>query len=93
MTTLAQHLTNVFMGAPVFDRTGWSGLFTFDIMANTDDMPMIVQMRAGAGGRPAGTDAPPMLDVFRTELGLKLVKERTTINDLVVERVEPLIEN
>jgi uncharacterized protein (TIGR03435 family) len=93
MTALAQHMTNAFMGAPVLDRTGWPGLFTFDIMANTDDMPMIVEMRARTGGRPAGTDAPPMLEVFRTELGLKLVKERTTITDLVVERVGPFIEN
>jgi hypothetical protein len=54
---------------------------------------MILQMRAITGGRPAGTDAPPMVEVLRTELGLKLVKERTTVTDLVVERVGPLIEN
>ena len=34
-----------------------------------------------------------MLEVFRRELGLTLVKERTTLNDFVVERVQPLIEN
>ena len=93
MSAVARYLTDWFMGAPVSDRTGWPGLFTFDITANTDDMPMIVQMRARTGGRPAGTNAPPMLEVLRTELGLKLVKERTTITDLVVERVGPLIEN
>ena len=31
--------------------------------------------------------------VFRRELGLKLVKERTTIDDFIIERIEPLIEN
>jgi hypothetical protein len=27
------------------------------------------------------------------ELGVKLVEDRATINDFIVERVEPLIEN
>ena len=42
---------------------------------------------------PLPADAPQLLDVFRRELGLKLVKDRATINDFIVERVEPLIEN
>jgi hypothetical protein len=44
-------------------------------------------------GAPRQVDAPQLLDVFHRELGLKLVKDRATINDFIVERVEPLIEN
>jgi hypothetical protein len=29
----------------------------------------------------------------RRELGLKLVRERASVNDFIIERVEPLIEN
>lgn len=84
------------MGTPVSDRTGWPGLFTFDVTGTTREMPGMQLLLRGVA-RPPGatgaTDAPPLLDVFRSELGLKLVKERTTINDLVIERAEPLIEN
>jgi uncharacterized protein (TIGR03435 family) len=93
--TLADRLTSL-MVAPVSDRTGWPGLFTFDLIADTRDMP-IEAVRAQARGlrlgAPLPIDAPYLLEVFRRELGLELVKERTTINDFIVERVEPLIEN
>ena len=61
--------------------------------ADVSDMPITVLQRATLGGRGSTLDAPPMLDVFRSELGVRVVKERTTINDFIVERVEPLIEN
>ena len=92
---LAERLTSL-MAAPVSDRTGWTGLFTFDVIADTRDMP-IEAVRAQARGirlgPPLPIDAPYLLEVFRRELGLKLVKDRTTINDFIVERIEPLIEN
>jgi len=47
----------------------------------------------GVEAQGPGTDAPQLLDVFRSELGLKLVKNRATVNDFIVERAEPLIEN
>jgi hypothetical protein len=34
-----------------------------------------------------------LASLLSPELGIRLVKERTTINDFVVERVELLIEN
>ena len=95
MAAIAERLT-MFMATPVSDRTGWPGLFTFDIVADTRNMPyqaLLSQRTAGALGAPLASDAPQLLDAFRSELGLRLVKERTTVNDFVVERVEPLIEN
>ena len=84
----------MFMAAPVSDRTGWPGLFSFDVIADTRDMPFQAVMRRATGlGAPLPVDAPYLLDVFRRELGLKLVKDRATVNDFIVERVEPLIEN
>ncbi len=93
MTAIAERLT-LFMTAPVSDTTGWPGLFTFDLLADTAGMPYEARMQppAGVGGR-LPIDAPQLLDVFRRELGVQLVKDRATVNDFIVERVEPLIEN
>jgi len=75
-------------------RTGWPGLFTFDVIAATNGMPFeAVMARAAGRPEPLPADAPQLWDVFHRELGLKLVKDRATINDFIVERVEPLIEN
>lgn len=93
MTAVAERLT-LFMATPVSDGTGWPGLFTFDVIADTRDMPYQAVMRSAMGlGAPLPVDAPQLLEVFRRELGLKLVKNRATVNDFVVERLEPLIEN
>jgi uncharacterized protein (TIGR03435 family) len=46
-----------------------------------------------AGAPPLTPDAPSLLDVFRDDLGLKLVKERATFEQLAIDHVEPLIEN
>jgi len=92
MAAIAERLTT-FMAAPVSDRTGWPGLFTFDIVPETREMPGIVAMMSRLGSRPGSSDGPQLLDVFRSELGLSLIKERTTLNDFVIERIEPLIEN
>jgi hypothetical protein len=51
-------------------------------------------MRPPTGlGAPLTTDAPQLLEVFRNELGVKLVKDRATVNDFIVEQAEALIEN
>ncbi len=93
MTAVAERLT-FFMATPVSDRTGWPGLFTFDVIAGTEGLPYQAVMRPATGlGASLLTDAPQLLEVFRRELGLKLVKDRVTIKDFIVERVEPLIEN
>ena len=94
LTSIADRLTNL-MAAPVSDGTGWTGLFTFDLTAGTDTMPAIEMIRrvSGLGPPLSSTDAPQLLEVLRTELGLRLVKTRTSVNDFIVERAEPLIEN
>jgi uncharacterized protein (TIGR03435 family) len=93
MTYIADRLTSL-MATPVTDRTGWPGLFTFDVIASIGGMPYEAAMQLSARLRaPTEDDAPRLLEVFRRELGLKLVKDRTTINDFIVERAEPLIEN
>jgi uncharacterized protein (TIGR03435 family) len=84
------------MGTPVSDRTGWRGRFNFDVVAVTDTMPgmqTLIRRMRGVEAQGPGPDAPQLLDVFRTELGLKLIKNRATVNDFIVERAEPLIEN
>ena len=92
MSVLAERLT-IYMAAPVSDRTGWPGLFTFDVFADTSSLPYMARMRSAGFGAPVQTDAPQLLDVFRSELGLKLVTHRVSIDDFIIERIEPLIEN
>jgi uncharacterized protein (TIGR03435 family) len=94
MTAVAERLS-LYMATPVSDRTGWAGLFTFDITADVTDLPF-----QAFAPRPSGLGAPrprpegaQLLDVFGRELGLKLVKEPATINDFVIEGIGPLIEN
>jgi uncharacterized protein (TIGR03435 family) len=91
MATIADRLSG-FMAAPVSDRTGWPGLFTLDISATIAGMPLEARMSV-PGSKRSTVDAPSLLEAFRHELGLKLVSARTTTNDLIVERVAPLIEN
>ena len=94
MANVAERLTT-FMMAPVSDRTGWPGQFTFDVVAGTHDLPYgtLIEQRMNADAVARQQEAPRLLEVFRRELGLKLVKERTPITDFIVDRVEPLIEN
>jgi hypothetical protein len=99
MTAVAERLS-VMMAAPVSDGTGWQELFTCDLTGSTSDMPSMDAMRRlafAALGRKAPpqspSDSPRLLDVLQRELGLKLVGDRATTNDFIVEQVEPLIEN
>ena len=93
MKTIAERLTGL-MATPVSDRTGWPGHFTFDVIAGTDALPINAIMRPPTGlGAPLTTDAPQLLEVFRNELGVKLVKDRATVNDFIVDQVEALSEN
>jgi uncharacterized protein (TIGR03435 family) len=92
LRAIAERLT-FYMATPVSDRTGWTGLFTFDVLADTVGMPYQAIMPSPIGLGASTVDAPQLLDVFRRELGLKLVKDRATVNDVIIERLEPLIEN
>ena len=83
MATVAERLTMELM-TPVADRTGWPGLFSFNVIADTPMMARVAQVTS---------DRPPLVDVFRSDLGLKLAKDRTTVNDFVVDSAGPLIEN
>lgn len=94
MAAVAERLT-LLMAAPVSDRTGWPGLFSFSVVGETLDMPSnaLLAGRTASLGAAVRTDAPYLLEVFRNELGLKLVKNRATVQDFVVEAFQPLIEN
>jgi uncharacterized protein (TIGR03435 family) len=91
LTGVADRLTP-FMLAPVTDRTGWPGLFTFDFVGDELEMPFWLSAPNRAVTLPE-RDQPHLLDAIRSELGLKLVQDRATINDFVVDEVHPLIEN
>jgi uncharacterized protein (TIGR03435 family) len=92
-TAIAERLTSMML-APVSDRTGWAGLFTFDIVADNREMPFQVNNPPSASlGARLTPEGPLLLDVFSKELGLKLKEERSTVNDFVVEKAEAPTEN
>jgi uncharacterized protein (TIGR03435 family) len=80
--TIAENLSRNML-APVSDRTGWAGLFTFDFMGYALDMPLYQRSTLIRADLPP-TTLPQLLDAIRSELGLKLVKERTSVRGLRV---------
>jgi uncharacterized protein (TIGR03435 family) len=50
MANIAQRLTS-FMTAPVSDQTEWEGLFSFDVLATTDNMPSMAALRQTREGQ------------------------------------------
>lgn len=89
MSELARGLS-MFVQRPVLDRTGLAGRFDIDTMFNMADLPSFAG-RSRDGG--SSSDYPSFNTAFRDDLGLKLERRRERVPVLIVEHVEPLIEN
>jgi uncharacterized protein (TIGR03435 family) len=71
MAQVAERLTTLML-APVTDRTGWPGLFTFDIVGDLLETPFWLE----TANRPVTLperDQPDLLSAIRSELGLRLL--------------------
>ena len=75
--------TNV--GRPVVDRTGLDGRFDLEYS-------FAQQPASSAAGGP-DSNQPALLVALQEQLGLKLESQRTAVPVLVIDSVEPLIEN
>jgi uncharacterized protein (TIGR03435 family) len=81
-----------FTGRPVYDKTGLTGLYDFDLKWAMEP--------GGAGGAPFGPpppgapplavdpDAPNLYTAVQEQLGLKLENARGPVEVVVVDRIE-----
>jgi uncharacterized protein (TIGR03435 family) len=92
-STPIQQLANNLSGLaqrPVFDRTGLTGLFDFDLSWTPDQMPQ------GRGDPPPGAPPLPTIDpngpslftAIQEQLGLKLESARGPVDVLVIDKAE-----
>jgi uncharacterized protein (TIGR03435 family) len=94
MTAFASVLWRRLLQRPVIDRTGLSGQFDIDLTY----LPELETFN----GRPASENpalpaqilgAPSIFTAVQEQLGLKLESARGSVDVLVIDRIEPLIEN
>jgi uncharacterized protein (TIGR03435 family) len=85
MTSLASALRTM-VGRPVVDKTGLTGDFHVKLEAApvTENVNLLPRQSA---------DLPFVFDAVRDQLGLKLVPSRTTVDVLVIDRMERPSEN
>ena len=82
-------ILSVALDRPVLDRTGLHGLFDIDTRLRMPDLPQFPPRRE------PGLDAayPSLFTAFREDLNLKLESRREPLPVLIVEHVEPPIDN
>jgi uncharacterized protein (TIGR03435 family) len=94
MTVFASVLWRRLFQRPVIDRTGLSGPFDIDL-TYLPDLETI-------NGRPASENpslpaailgAPSIFTAVQEQLGLKLESARGLVDVILIDRIEPLIEN
>lgn len=88
MAELAGERLPEFVGRPVLDRTGLTGMFDFEI-------EFAVELRMGGRGggdatpeRAAETSGDPIFTALQQQLGLKLESSKAPIPVLVIDRAE-----
>jgi len=89
MAQLAGERLPEFVGRPVLDHTGLSGMFDFQI-------EFLVELRRGGDAKPesaAETSGVPIFTALQQQLGLKLESAKAPVPVLVIDRVEKLTQN
>lgn len=85
MSRLASLASGWVQGAPVNDRTGLTGFYTFELTFAAD-----ATRTPGQAVDPAASDE---LTALRDQLGLKLEREKITVPVLVIDHIERPTEN
>jgi uncharacterized protein (TIGR03435 family) len=89
MTDFSGYLQLVVLDRPVVNRTGIAGRFDFQCTFTPDDSQF-----NGHSPLPAGTSsAPGLYEALQQQLGLRLSAERTSIDVIAIDHIEPPSEN
>jgi uncharacterized protein (TIGR03435 family) len=81
-------------GRPVLDQTGLDGRYDVDVTYTPEVFSTSALARRGAVAPPqVDPDGPPLSTALREQLGLKLEPKRVPLSVLVIDRIDPLIEN
>jgi uncharacterized protein (TIGR03435 family) len=82
----------VVLDRPVVDKTGIAGTFDFSLQWAPDESQF---SRLGLLVRPPaeGSNAAPLFEAIREQLGLKLEPVKASVEVLVIDHVERLTEN
>jgi uncharacterized protein (TIGR03435 family) len=86
MLTLTVNLS-VFVGRTVVDRTGFTGMFDYDLRWTPDLTPQS-RGNASPGGPAADPNRPSLFTALQEQLGLKLESTRGPVEVLVIDHVE-----
>jgi uncharacterized protein (TIGR03435 family) len=91
-STLAMTL-GLYLGRPVFDKTGIDGVFNFELHWTPDEM----QPQLGGATPPPGRDSgsrttcragQSLLSAVEEQLGLKLTGQRVPVEMIVIDHLE-----
>jgi uncharacterized protein (TIGR03435 family) len=95
--TIAQFVTTLseWMGRPVIDKTGLTGLYDFTLKFAPEDVrdagplgPTLTLMRGQVQAPRVDPDAPSLAAALQEQLGLKLESARGPIDVVVIDRLE-----
>jgi uncharacterized protein (TIGR03435 family) len=78
---------SVFVGRTVIDRTGFTGMFDYDLRW-TPDLPPQSRGTSPPGGSAADPNRPSLFTAVQEQLGLKLESTKGPVNVLIVDHVE-----
>jgi uncharacterized protein (TIGR03435 family) len=94
MTVFASVLWRRALQQPVLDRTGLDGRFDLDLTYLPEFESMNGRPAIENPALPAPTSgAPSIFTAVQEQLGLKLEQSRGPLDVVIIDRVEPLIEN
>jgi uncharacterized protein (TIGR03435 family) len=89
MTDFSGYLQLVVLDRPVVNRTRIAGRFDFQCTFTPDDSQF-----NGHSPLPTGTSsAPSLYEALRQQLGIRLRAERTSIDVIAIDHIEPPSEN
>jgi uncharacterized protein (TIGR03435 family) len=90
VSSLLNVLSNQRLGRPIFDKTGLTGNYDFDLHWTPDDAPpMAGGAQAGSPGSDAATDpGPSLFTALQEQLGLRLDPQKGPVDVVVIDHIE-----
>lgn len=92
------HALSSIVGRTVVDKTGLTGTYDFKLQWTPDEAAMLmahVGSEGGPpnGGMPADTGGPSLFTALEEQLGLKLESQKSMVDVIVIDRIDPPSEN